>query len=283
MKHSSSFESEAGRRLKGESIKLIKDETDTVVIGKNPIGKPEEATKALPNDADVDDSHVRVEFGIHGRGKNKRESVNVIDLKSSSGTYIGSNLIRKGNEYRVFCNDSFRIGNSSFKVQRLGSLKPGVKLEMQQIKQDEAAKAARTTRNTSASRIQTGDSEATPIQAVPGLKRRGIRIDIVEGPHRGESFLLESGGVESVVLGSDPTASKKIDSIALVNDRDIRKNHVRLDLQATKRLVSVSVTDLKSDAETVVNRNVLTYGKSMQAFRKDRIKIGKSVLEINAL
>merc|ERR1712183_281671 len=87
------------------------------------------------------------------------------------------------------------------------------------------------------------------------LKRRGVCILVTGGPHKGESFDLEAGIVETIVIGSDP-ATKIGKAIRLKKDDDVHKTHVRLDFDAKNRkMTAVKVTDKSGfNGNTYVNR-----------------------------
>lgn len=265
---------------KGESVTLVQGKSDTVVIGKHPRPGPGQLGLALTNDSEVDDSHVKLELGV---GRKNLVSVNVTDLKSSSGSFVGSEKIRKGKDYRVFCGQSVRIGDSTFAIKKAEKPKTTMTQDMLRVREAESTeiRKPRATRSSPAVEAPTPEEAAEP--ALPRLKRRGVRLQVIEGPHAGESFELESGEVETFVLGSKPSSSSKGDPLALRNDRSIDASHVRLELVTKKKLTVVAVTDLKSNGGTVVNREVLGKGKSTRAFMKDRIKIGNTIIEVQTL
>jgi serine/threonine protein kinase/pSer/pThr/pTyr-binding forkhead associated (FHA) protein len=267
---------------KGESVMLVQGKSDTVVIGRQPRPGPGQLELALTNDSEVDDSHVKLELGV---GRKNLISVNVTDLKSSSGSFIGGEKIRKGKDYRVFCGQSVRIGGSTFVIKKAEKPKTTLTQDMLRVREAESAvteiRKPRAARSSPAVEAPSPEEAAEP--ALPRLKRRGVRLQVVEGPHAGESFELESGEVESFVLGSKPSSPSKGDPLALRNDRSIDASHVRLELVTSKKLTVVTVTDLKSKGGTVVNREPLGKGKSTRAFLKDRIKIGNTVVEVTTL
>lgn len=111
-----------------------------------------------------------------------------------------------------------------------------------------------------------------------GLKSVGVLVEIIEGPHAGESFGLESGGCETVVVGTKPLA-KSGTAIILKKDKTLKASHVKLDLSVSKRnIVSLIVTD-KSQGDTAINRNSI---KSSKAFINDSIIIGNTVLVVKS-
>jgi len=116
-------------------------------------------------------------------------------------------------------------------------------------------------------------------QAFPNkLQRRGVLIVCTEGPHKGESYEMEAGANDTIVLGSDPS-SKVGQLFSLGKDKGLKKTHVRLDLAIHRRLTTVKVTD-KSNGKTYVNRDAV---KNTKAFINDVITIGETSLAIRAL
>lgn len=110
-----------------------------------------------------------------------------------------------------------------------------------------------------------------------GLKTIGVVVDIVKGPHAGESFELTSGGCEAVVLGTKPPTGP-ITGIVLEKDRTLQPFHLKLELSVTRKTtVSVAVTD-KSKGNTSINGKAV---KRSKAFGGDKISIGETVLLIN--
>jgi len=70
--------------------------------------------------------------------------------------------------------------------------------------------------------------------------------------------------------------------VRLHKDASVAKNHVRLELNATKRLTTVKVLDLKGGS-TVVRNVLLGEGKASRAFLNDKVTIGDTVLVIRKL
>ena len=214
----------------------------------------------------------------------KISAVRVFDLKSTSGSFVGNEKIRKGKDYRLFRGGSVRIGESVLTVNQLD---PNASSSRRESAKPPASTGRASTRSTRASR-STRSSQPEVIEVDPpakesnkkstGLKRRGIQLVVTEGPHEGETFTLESGGDETLIIGKNPTST--IGTIARLNkDKSLSATHLRIDLSATKSFVAVSITD-KSKGRTVVNKNAVNKGR---AFVNDMIKIGDSVLEVQRL
>eukprot|EP00978_Attheya_sp_CCMP212_P047488 scaffold421402_cov48-Attheya_sp.AAC.4 len=110
----------------------------------------------------------------------------------------------------------------------------------------------------------------------------GILVDVIEGPHQGESFLLEQGGRDCFVVGKKPSASRSDvkSSFRLSNESSISTSHVQLTLNVSSRgnVFSVEVRDLESSSGTLFNGKKIPKGKTRQAFIGDKIQIGNSIL-----
>jgi serine/threonine protein kinase len=113
----------------------------------------------------------------------------------------------------------------------------------------------------------------------PALKRRGVRIRVVGGPHKGDSFDIEDSGNETVVIGSKPSA-KVGTLIALSKDKSIAPTHLRLDLSLKKSMKpAVSVTNKCKDKVYVNSTPV----NNTKAFIGNEITIGSTVMKIDQL
>ena len=112
------------------------------------------------------------------------------------------------------------------------------------------------------------------------LKRRGVSITCIEGPLRGDSYDIEAGMNEIIVIGSKPRPSPSTGQfLCLKKDKDILATHVRLELSINRKVTALKVTD-KSKGKTFVNRHAVT---STKAFINDIIKIGGSSFKIKTL
>ncbi len=249
---------------KGETVNLVQGHHETIVVGRNPTRQRGERTLALTQDLDVDDSHIKVELSI----TRKLLGVKVTDLKSSRGSFVGNERIRSGNSMIIYRGDTVRIGSSRLRVKNLDS--PVL-----------AAPPRRNKTPISTKRIVVPTRSIPPVaepQEETALKRRGVRICVVDGPHTGESYDLEHGASEGFNIGSNPSG-KLEGNIALQRDKNMKANHVHIELYDHKKIKAVIVTD-KSKGETKVNRDTI---KKTRAFINDRIHIGDSVLEIKSL
>mmetsp|Transcript_57968 Transcript_57968/g.64786 ORF Transcript_57968/g.64786 Transcript_57968/m.64786 type:complete len:586 (-) Transcript_57968:1179-2936(-) len=124
------------------------------------------------------------------------------------------------------------------------------------------------------------ESELSESHNSTGLKR-GVRILVTEGPHKGEFFDLEAGLNEIVTIGSNP-ASKVGKVFSLEKDNTLQKTHVRLDFDRKNcKLTAIKVTDKsKSNGKTYVNHDVV---RSTKAFINDKITIGNTALIVQTL
>jgi hypothetical protein len=112
------------------------------------------------------------------------------------------------------------------------------------------------------------------------LKRVGVKLVVIAGPHKGESIDLESGGTEMLVLGSKPS-SKTGAMYALKKDKGIQATHVVLELDVGKKMTTVRLID-KSNGNTYKNREKVRTS-STKAFLNDTIKIGDTMINITDL
>jgi len=122
------------------------------------------------------------------------------------------------------------------------------------------------------------EKEKAPIYTSGPLKRKGISILCVEGPYKGESYDLEAGVTETLVIGSKPSSSVG-EVWRLEKDNKLQATHVRFDLSTNRRLTALKVTD-KSKGETFVNRLAV---KNTKAFINDIVKIGDSSFKVKTL
>jgi hypothetical protein len=252
---------------KGIAVNLIQGRCEAIVVGRKPTAKAGEAILALPDDAAMDDTHVRIELSV----TKKLTGINVKDLKSTGGSFVGNEKIRSGNSMKIYRGDALRIGASSLRVKNLDAVQVGT--------------APRSKKATAGLKMSTDKSKTDkPVEIVElnedvtPLQRQGVRICIVDGPHTGESYELEHGISASVDVGSNPSG-KAGGIISLKRDGKVKANHVQIELDGLKKIKAVVVTD-KSKGATKVNRDTI---KKARAFINDRIHVGDSVLEIKSL
>ena len=109
----------------------------------------------------------------------------------------------------------------------------------------------------------------------PKSSRIGLMVLFTDGPHEGESLVLANGERKSVTLGADPSEK---DGYSIVGDSEVEKSHVTLVLQASKKLKTVLLTDLKSTHGTRVNGSIVK--KQQTLFMNDCVAIGTSTFKL---
>lgn len=262
---------------KGKSFNMIEGQTDKVVVGRNPSSSTSETPLAISNEDEADDSHIRMELAI----TKKLIAVRVFDLKSTTGTFIGKEKIKSGKDYRIFRGDSVRIGDSLLTVKQLDPNAYSSKRETakRSASTGQVSKSIRTSRSTrSTPEVIEVSPPSKGSKKTTGLKRVGVQLVVTQGPHKGESYEIESGGEETLIIGKNPSSSVGT-LIKLSKDNSLNATHMRVDLNVAKKLITVSITD-KSKGGTQVNNSTINKGR---AFINDIIKIGDSVLEVKAL
>ena len=125
----------------------------------------------------------------------------------------------------------------------------------------------------------TEEQDSKPRSMGPRL---GIKVLFTQGPHKGESFALVKKEMETVYLGGNPTA-KDGDGFAMPGDDQVDDTHIKLVLQANKRMQTVLVTNLSSSSGTFINGSSIPAKKERKVFINDTITIGGSVLKIMKL
>ena len=107
-----------------------------------------------------------------------------------------------------------------------------------------------------------------------------LKLDVIEGPHRGEEVLFGGDLPDTVHVGRDPKshAAKDASMFALSEDSDVSTLHAKFVINSKKNVHSVRVHST-SDG-TLVNGSSLAKGKQRQAFIGDKVKIGESLLQI---
>ena len=125
----------------------------------------------------------------------------------------------------------------------------------------------------------------SPLQEEPARNApssaASIRILFTEGPHKDESIVLQKGGVERIVLGSNP--STKSGEVYRLEGDGVDAKHVQLDLNVSRRLCTVIAKDLKSSNGTFVNSGRVKSGKDQKVFMNDHIKVGNHVMQIKPM
>lgn len=254
---------------KGTAVNLIQGRCETLIVGRNPVAQRGGATLALTRDGDVDDSHIQINLSI----SKKLQAIVVTDLKSSSGAFVGNDRIKKTS--KIFRGQTVRIGNSVLIVKTLDGGKVA-----------DASQGGKTVGSNRAATLkrpgpqQTEVIEIEDVSPQPALKRRGMRLRVVEGPHTGEEYELEFGVSESLNIGSKPSGKAGTKNVSLHKDKSLKPNHVHIELLNHKKFKAVVVTD-KSQGDLKVNRDKVK--NKTQAFVSDRIEMGNSVLHVQSL
>lgn len=251
----------------GESLSLIKNGTETVILGSNPKAK-NGAAFALPGDDQVDETHLKIDLDAN----KKMQAVMVTNLSSSNDTYVNGTLIASKKSRKVFISDTITIGDSTMKIQKLATNEKQV-----EVKKPAAAVASRM-------QVDQDDEEENVSPPIKNQERStgpGVCILVTEGPCKNTSFTLTKNETPILVIGSNPTS--KSEETFLIQDPSVGANHVRLELVVARKLCTVDVKDLKSSGGTLVNSTTVKAGKVQKAFMNDSIHIGDTVLQIKTL
>ncbi|KAL7530957.1 hypothetical protein ACHAXR_003768 [Thalassiosira sp. AJA248-18] len=109
-----------------------------------------------------------------------------------------------------------------------------------------------------------------------------LKLDVIEGPHRGKDISFGGDHPDTVLVGRDPDSHAMKDGakFALSKDDTASGALAKFVLASKKDHHSVRVTDMSSSNQIFVKGSILPKGKSRQAFVGDKIKIGESVLQI---
>ena len=98
---------------KGESIELVKGQTESIVLGAKPGG--DSAFDMAKDKLISNPSHVRIELV----SSKTFFSVLATDLKSTSGTSVNGIKLGKGKSQKVFTNQEISIGNSVIEITKM--------------------------------------------------------------------------------------------------------------------------------------------------------------------
>ena len=252
----------------GESLSLIKNGTETVILGSNPKAKNAEAF-VLPGDEEVDETHLKIDLDAN----KKMQAVVVTNLSSSCDAYVNGTAIAFKKSRKVFISDKIKIGDSTMKVQTLAT-------------NEKRAAAKKPAATATASRMQVDQHDEEENVSPPTKNKArstgpGVCILVTEGPCKNTSFALTKNETPVLVIGSNPTS--KSEETFLIQDPSIGANHVRLELIVARKLCTVNVKDLKSSGGTLVNSTNVKAGKVQKAFINDSIHIGDTVLQVKTL
>lgn len=247
----------------GENYELLKDESSSVIIGKNPKSdKPgkQECLWHLSNDSEVGNVHVKVDL----RASKQSSSIKITNVYSGT-TLVDQKNLKKGANTQVFIGGSFVIGGSTFAVKELSRGNKSAKASIKSKKKTPLAQ-----NNQAPARA----AKKSPFkQKAPSKTKPTVVLAVVSGPHKGETFDLIKDEVEVFNVGSASSAAKKGTAVVLASDGGIEERHAVFTLVASKKLVKVAVKDV-STSGTWVNDKQTAKGKEHMTFVNDLIKIG---------
>ena len=247
----------------GENYELLKDESNSVIIGKNPkSAKPgqQEFLWPLPRDSEIGDAHVQVDL----RASKQSSSIKITDLKSGT-TLVDQKALKRGANTQAFIGGSFTIGESTFAVKELSKVNK---------RANASIKTKKTTPLAHNNQTSARAAKKSPYKkTVPAKTKPTAVLAVVSGPHKGETFDLVKDEVEIFNVGSARSAAKKGTSVVLASDESIDERHAVFTLVANKKLVKVAVKDV-SNSGTWVNNRQTAKGKEHMTFVNDLIRIG---------
>jgi len=128
---------------------------------------------------------------------------------------------------------------------------------------------------------KSSDKENSGAKSKAGL---GVCLEIQDGPHQGEHFVLDSSQ-KSVILGRKPVPakSKPADLLwPLSKDDKVADAHVRLTLRVSRNVCSVTCSDLSSTSPPVVKRTKTKPKSDTQLFIGDTFSIGESTFIVRS-
>ena len=268
----------------GEHFDLLQGEVSSVVIGKNPkSSKPNrlEVLWQLPNDAEVGDTHAKLDLRV----TKQSSSIKITDLNSGT-TIVNQTTIKKGKDMQAFIGSSFAIGESTFTVKELSKQNQKANASTTTTKEAGKKKTPFVAHYNQASTTRSNVKSAPPKKLDKASKTSSSSkmgpsaiLEVVSGPHKGETFALIKDEVEIINVGSASSAAKKGEPVVLAADTRIEKRHAIFKLVVSRKLVKVAVKDL-SESGTFVNGTLTAKGKEHMAFINDLIKIGETELVV---
>lgn len=257
-----------------ETLALVQGAAETLVLGRNPTAKQ---ARAVPEDTfvvkdnNVADRHTKLVLCATKR----LQTIQVVDLKSSTGTFVNGTQIPKGKDCKAFRNDTIQIGEIKLKVT---AYNPKVESSSSSSRGPPVQDRKRAASQTVSDDVVMVDSPASNDEEI--VRGPSLKIDFIQGPHKNESIVLSQGIAEKLTLGSNPTA-KSGETHTLSGD-GVAPNHVRLELVVKKKaqLATIVLFDLKSTEGTLVNSDRVPAGKDRKVFHSDRITIGPNVMVV---
>lgn len=166
-----------------------------------------------------------------------------------------------------------------------------VRIQMQDLKDKEEDLLAAMSRRQKRDKVAPGKNVPDHIKTEPVRTTRkkkiakssnGLGLDCIGGAHRGDHFSLNG----TVVIGSNPVTRNKSHLTHTVDtDGSISPNHVKLVLVSSSSkknpVLTIKVTDLKSESGTRVNNKMIPKGSSRQAFVRDTIQVGTHIFRVS--
>ncbi|CAB9497595.1 kinase I isoform alpha [Seminavis robusta] len=223
----------------------------SVMIGREPASS--QANKALalwelPNDEEVSGTHLRLELHV----TRQRCTVKIVDLQSTNGTRVRKEQLKKGGSIQAFINDSFTIGQSTFCIRVLSN------------------------------KEKTAKPKAAAKQKAPlANQNQDAVMVVVKGPHKGESFGFIRGDTDAYNFGSARSVAKGGLPAILDSDESIEKRHLRAQLQNSKKVLKILLTDIsESSSGVLLNGKKIAKNKEVAAFVNDRVTIGETELVV---
>ncbi|KAL7504372.1 hypothetical protein ACHAXN_004097 [Cyclotella atomus] len=130
------------------------------------------------------------------------------------------------------------------------------------------------------------DDENEPPKAKTARGRALLKLEIIEGPHAGQTFSMGGHHNDTMIVGKDPKANSKPSTkdafaVSLPEDEYVSSLHAKFVLTSNKNIHSLKVTDMSSSNGTIVGGSALAKGKSKQAFPGTTIQVGDSVFKIS--
>lgn len=130
------------------------------------------------------------------------------------------------------------------------------------------------------------EDENEPPKAKTARGRALLKLEIIEGPHAGQTFSMGGHHNDTMIVGKDPKANSKPSTkdafaVSLPEDEYVSSLHAKFVLTSNKNIRSLKVTDMSSSNGTIVGGSALAKGKSKQAFPGTTIQVGDSVFKIS--
>lgn len=256
---------------RGSAVNLIQGQSDSIIVGRNPTSKNGSGIFTLPGDAQVEDNHAKLELWT----TKKLVAVVVTDLKTSSGTIYNHEKIRTN--MKVFSGDVIHLGGTSLKIVALDPGKvtsPPSTTVSSTLSKRKAPRRKETERQPQEIiEIESSDEEvAAPSK--PAIKRHGLKIKVIVGPHASETFEIEQGVSDTIIVGRKPAG--KGSTVVLSKDSLLQASHLKLKLYSYARKHFGLIVESSGPAK--INGDDVK--KTGLASVNDCIKAGNSVLKI---